>query len=113
MSFTWRHDSSLLHVITGLFIVNGVAAIGAHWSGMRAWHNVDAKSMLLAVWLALGYLMAELFENTFRRLDMWGPKATCVRSFANAFTWATVLWVYWWIAEMNMRLGSYLELGRL
>ena len=51
MLFMWRHDSGLLHLISTLFAVNGFSAFLAHYFGTTSWHQMDAKSMLLAVWL--------------------------------------------------------------
>ena len=110
MAFTWRHDSGLLHVITALFSVNGIAAFAAHYNGLVSWHNLDGKSMLLAVWLALGFLMSELFENIFRRLGLVGRRAECVRTGAGALVWFTALFIYWWVAETNMAFNVY-EIG--
>lgn len=110
MSFTWRHESPLLHVISALFSVNGMAAFAAHYLGNRAWHDLDAHSMLLAVWLALGFLTTELLEVVFKRMGLVGDRARCVRDLFTAFAWAFSLWIYWWVASTNMAVGVY-ELG--
>ena len=110
MAFMWRHESSLLHVIAALFCVNGVTAFGAHASGITAWHNIDSKSMLLAVWLSLGFLMSELIENSMRMCRCGGPSWRCIRRFLSAFTWVMVLTIYWWVAETNGRVFQF-EIG--
>jgi len=61
--------------------------------------------MLLAVWLAFGFMMAELIETTFRRTGLDGGRAQCVRDLLIAMAWALALWVYWWVAETNLAIG--------
>lgn len=48
----WRHDSTLLHCIASLFVVNGIGAACAHSSSTMRWHRVDGVSMSLTAWLA-------------------------------------------------------------
>lgn len=48
----WRHDSTLLHCIASLFIVNGIGAALAHSFSHMRWHRIDGVSMSLTAWLA-------------------------------------------------------------
>ena len=109
MIFFWRHDSSLLHVLSALFVVNGGSSFLAHYTGIMAWHSVDAKSMLLAVWLGCGVLLSELIGNVFRRLRLNG--AVAVRTGITPLSWLIPVIVYFWLTETNGTLPDEREYG--
>ena len=56
----WRHDSTLLHCIASLFIVNGIGAAFAHSFSHMRWHRIDGVSMSLTAWLAAWYVLTGL-----------------------------------------------------
>ena len=108
MIFFWRHDSSLLHVLSALFVVNG-ARHSLRTTPIMAWHSVDAKSMLLAVWLGCGFLLSELIGNVFRRLRLNG--AVAVRTAITPLSWLIPVIVYFWLTETNGTLPDEREYG--
>jgi len=95
-----------VHVLSALFVVNGVSAFLAHYLGTTAWHNIDSKSMLLAVWLGSSFLMSELLGNAFRTLGGEGGSSARLRSLLGAMAWVVPMLAYWWIAESNATLGE-------
>ena len=110
MLMWWRHDSTLLHLLSSLFVVNGISAALAHYWSETAWHRIDGMSMALTAWLACGFLFEEICENYYssrKHLDR--------RSL-----WRLVAWVFmflapfWWLSETNGALTYVLgdwELG--
>ena len=80
-----------------------------------AWHNVDAKSMLLAVWMGCSFLLAELLQNVGRRLCPTSKGA--LQKTITPLSWLVPISVYWWLAETNAtwhdqrERGSFFPLG--
>jgi hypothetical protein len=105
----WRHDSSLLHVLSALFVVNGASSFLAHYTGITAWHNVDSKSMLLAVWLGCSFLLSELLSNAFERLCPGACGKT--RTILTPLSWLVPMTAYFWLTETNGTVSSTEEMG--
>jgi len=82
----------------------------AHGNGKTQWHNLDSKTMLLAVWVGFGLLLNELFDNTSRGAELRGYSRD-VRNFAHSCVWALTLGIYWWLAETNSAIGPEQEVG--
>ena len=112
MTLAWRHESSLLHVISALFAINGIAAFLAHYSGWTAWHNIDEKSLLLAVWLGAGLLTIEMVENSFVFCGCRGRHASSVRHIVDGLVWVWNIALYFWITESNATLWNGNEAGK-
>lgn len=105
----WRHDSTLLHVIAALFVVNGFSALLAHYFSYSRWHRIDGMSMALTAWLACGFLLEEVSDNIFRTRKHGGW-----RTMLRLLVWVLICGIFFWFSEANGRVpvGSpRLELG--
>lgn len=111
MLFFWRHDSGLIHLISALFALNGVAAFLAHYYALTMWHNVDSKTMLLAVWLAYSMVFSELVENLFRMANATHRSWRVCRDLVTASNWLFCVCSFYWITESNATFGAN-EYGR-
>ena len=105
MLFFWRHDSGLLHLIATLFAINGVSSFFAHYTGLTVYHNIDGKSMQLAVWLAFCMLMSEFLENTFAMFEARGPCCSRIRDFLASSIFFVAMMLYYWVGESNSTVG--------
>lgn len=96
----WRHDCGVLHLISALFISNGVTAALAHYSSLYVWQRIDGLSMALAAWLTVGFLLEELLQSCHVKRRHEGRRAverTC--------SWTSAIALYWWFSEANGKIG--------
>ena len=105
MLLFWRHDSTMLHLIASLFIVNGLSAAVAHGTNIYSWHRIDGMSMALTAWLATGFLFEEIAENFYATRKHMGQRA-----MLRMISWFLFLLVFWWFSETNAAIGNF-ELG--
>ena len=106
MLLFWRHDSTLLHLIASLFVVNGIGAAFAHYWSVTSWHRIDGMSMALTAWIAAGFLFEECSENIFKTRRHEGRHAVLRLS-----AWIVFLFVFWWFSETNAVVHRDFELG--
>ena len=100
MLLFWQHESTLLHVVESLVVVNGFSAAIAHWSGYASWHRIDSNSMMLTSWLAFGFLTEEMLEAWVRVYKLNKTRQAC-RLLMRCLLWVMVLLIYWWLSETN------------
>ena len=96
MMANWEHDLGVVNVIAVLFSLNGISAVLAHSTGVTVWHNVDGKTMLLAVWLGFAELLTELLENGLLKEQRRSRSSRRLR-LASAVVWSLCLGVYWYV----------------
>jgi hypothetical protein len=96
MLMFWRHDSTMLHLIASLFVVNGVGAAMAHYTNLTSWHRIDGMSMALSAWISAGFLSEEFVENLYKKRSREGRRAVW-----RMVIWCLYLFVYFWFAEAN------------
>lgn len=106
MLLFWRHDSTLLHLIASLFVVNGIGAGFAHAWSQSSWHRIDGMSMALTAWIACGFLFEEVSENYFADRRREGRRAVW-----RLLAWFVFLFIFWWFSETNAAVSHNLELG--
>ena len=100
MLLFWQHESTLLHVVESLVVVNGFSAAIAHWSGYASWHRIDSNSMMLTSWLAFGFLTEEMLEAWVLMTWLNKTRQAC-RLLMRCLLWVMVLLIYWWLSETN------------
>jgi hypothetical protein len=97
MLLFWRHDSNLLHMICGIFMVNGIGSFLFHYSGLSRWGDLDNNSMLMCTWAVSGFVLSEVTEAMqAKKILLHGTR----RGLMAAMWMVTMLMVFW-VTETN------------